>query len=193
MDGWKDINCAELREQPQILALESSLEILSENSYFCNKTRKQSPSKHWMLYSSLCPQVHLLWEEPRLPSFWAKEQTNSNRSVSRQRWTLAWKTPGSPGRTKHPQVMMCFKSIKHASLNTNPWFISSWSASYWVFLSKKKRFSEEKKGTFYKINSKQVYEESALGEPPTLQRQFASLLASLQLYYRASRGRPKYS
>lgn len=45
MDGWTDINCAELGKEPQILALESSLEILGENSYFHNKTRKQTPSK----------------------------------------------------------------------------------------------------------------------------------------------------
>lgn len=52
MDGWKDINCTELREEPQILALESSLEILSKNSYFCNTSREQSPYKR-----TGCPAV----------------------------------------------------------------------------------------------------------------------------------------
>lgn len=79
----------------------------------------------------------------------------------------------------------------------NPRFISPWSNSHLcfprVFLSEKERFSGEKKSTFSKINSKQVYKESALAGPPTVQIQFASLLISLQLYYRVSRGGPKDS
>lgn len=114
---------------------------------------------HWMHYRGLCPQVHVLWEKPRLPSFWAKEQTNSNRNVSGQRWTLAWRTAGFPGGDKHPQGKTCFKSMRHANLNTNLWFISPRTVSHlcfnWMFLNEKGRGAgvrRKKAAYFPKLN-----------------------------------------
>lgn len=106
--------------------------------------------KYWVWPSAhLSPQVHVLWEKPRLSSFWGKEQANSNRNVSEQKWTPVWRTVGFPGRAKYPQGKMCFKSVQHANLNINLWFISPCLLLHlcfsWMFLNEKGKIGGKQK------------------------------------------------